>query len=174
MGRYLLLIATLLAAFTTAGAAPPALSGTWVVDPSRSEGLAPTIKGIELTVGQNGDRVEIVDKFTTTDGERTDKDAYTIDGKEAEYTPVIMARFNGGSARNVAVGNGKRVATWAPDANGFDLTETFTVETPMGEEQIQTTRKWRLSADGRTLTIEMVVDQGPPQMRNWKYVYTKQ
>jgi ribulose bisphosphate carboxylase small subunit len=45
------------------------------------------------------------------------------------------------------------------DGNGFDVTEEFVMNQPDGSEAtVRSNRRWILSADGKTLTIEMVVE----------------
>lgn len=59
-----------------------------------------------------------------------------------------------------AVGKGNRTAKWAADSNSFEVNEKATFDTLEGAVTVQTTRKWTLSPDGKTLRIEMTVD-GP-------------
>jgi hypothetical protein len=55
-------------------------------------------------------------------------------------------------------GKGKRTAKWLPRGNGIVVSEETTVETDKGPVTSQLTRKWILSPDGTTLTIDMYHD----------------
>ena len=122
-------------------------SGIWTLDSGKSAGVPPGLIQT-MTVTQNGDRVETETKSKEGEGqERVGKDAYVLDGKETDFT---MAR----SANKT-----KRVSKRADDGNGFDVTEEAIVNTPNGSEvTVRSNRRWILSADGKTLTIEMVVE----------------
>ena len=137
-------IAALFLIFSGASfAAVPNLSGTWTLDATKSEGLP---AGINQTVviKQDGDKVLIETKTNTEKGEQTLSESYTLDSKETEYTPKVP---NG-----VTNAKGKRTAKWTTD--GFEIYETITADAPNGAVTVQTTRKWLLSADGKTLKIE--------------------
>lgn len=123
----------------------PDFSGAWALDRDRSIGLPPGMDQA-MTVAQSGDRIELETKLITAQGERVLKDAYTLDGKEAEFTP---------QGPQGPTGKGKRTAKWLPRGNGIVVNEETTVETPKGPVTSQLTRKWILSPDGTTLTIDM-------------------
>ncbi len=136
--------------------APPAttsakadFNGTWALDKTNSEGLPPGMDQL-MTVVQNGDKLSLETKLITEQGEQVVPDSYVLDGKEVEFTP----KGPGG-----LTGKGKRTAKWGSD-NSIEVSETATFDTPESTATFQTTRKWMLSADGKTLKIEMTVD-GP-------------
>ena len=131
-------------------AAKADFNGVWTLDASKSEGLPPGMIQI-MTVTQKGDRVEIETKVKVKEGEeRVSKDAYALDGKETDFTPPVPA----GAAKKA-----KRVSKWTDDGNGFDVTEEAVLNAPDGgEATVRAKRRWRLSADGKTLTIEMEVE----------------
>ena len=131
-------------------AAKSDLSGVWTLDAGKSEGLPPGIMQT-MTVTQNGDRVEVETKSKVGEGqERVGKDAYVLDGKETDFT---MPGPGGGAKK------AKRTIKWTDDGNGFDVTEESVLNAPDGgEATVRTARRWRLSADGKTLTIEMEVE----------------
>ncbi len=53
----------------------------------------------------------------------------------------------------------KRVSKLTADGNGFVVTEEFVLNAPDGgEATVRANHRWILSADGKTLTIEMVVE----------------
>jgi hypothetical protein len=132
-------------------AAKADFSGVWTLDAGKSEGLPPGMTQT-MTVTQKGDRVEIETKVKVKEGEeRIGKDAYVLDGKETDFTPPVPA----GAAKKA-----KRVSKWTDDGNGFDATEEAVLNAPDGggEATVRAKRRWRLSADGKTLTIEMEVE----------------
>ncbi|HEX8174874.1 MAG TPA: hypothetical protein VF543_07130 [Pyrinomonadaceae bacterium] len=152
-------VAALVFALSLVGASAKAdFSGTWTLDKSRSEGLPPAIKDQVMVVKQDGDKVNIDSKLTTESGEQNVTDVYVLDGKPADFTQ----KGPGG-----AEGKGKRTAKWAADGNGLDVKEEVTFETPNGSLALDVTRKWTLSADGKTLTVEMNIASamGTQQMK---------
>ena len=122
-------------------------SGVWTLDASKSANVPPGLIQT-MTVTQNGDRVEVETKSKAGEGqERVGKDAYVLDGKETDFTMGRGAK------------NAKRVSKLTADGNGFVVTEEFVVNQPDGgEATVRANRRWILSADGKTLTIEMVAE----------------
>lgn len=100
---------------------------------------------------QTGDKLSLETKLITQEGERVVSDSYVLDGKEAEFTP---------KAPNGQAGKGKRTAKWVADGNGIEINENSTFDGPEGAVNIQMTRTWTLSADGKTLKIEIAAE-GP-------------
>jgi hypothetical protein len=151
----------------TALAADPArpdFSGQWELDAAKSEGLPPDTKQ-SMTVKQTGDRLEVVTKITRPQGDRTVNDTYTVDGKQAEFNPAMLA---GGTAKN-----GLRTASWSADGSGMDVLEQADVETSQGADTIKGKRIWRLSEGGKVLTIEIDLAGGQGPIKG-KRVYQKQ
>ncbi|HWT04058.1 MAG TPA: hypothetical protein VN256_27670 [Pyrinomonadaceae bacterium] len=126
----------------------PNFSGAWALDKGRSIGLPPGMDQA-MTVVHSGDKIELETKLITAQGERVVKDAYTLDGKEAEFTP---------QGPQGPAGKGKRTAKWLPRGNGIVVNEESTIPTDKGPVTQQLTRKWILSPDGTTLTIDMYHD----------------
>ena len=83
-------------------------------------------------------------------------------GKEAEFTPA------GGQPD----AKGKRSATWLPDGR-IIINDKITSTTPKGPVIQEITRKWTLSADGRTLTIDYYIDDQRGSFES-KRVFVKQ
>ena len=135
---------------TEGNAAKVGFSGTWALDKNNSEGLPPGMDQL-MTVVQTGDKLSLETKLITEQGEQVVPDSYILDGKEVDFTP----KTPGGQS-----GKGKRIAKWGADSNSIDVTEKATFDTPEGTIDVQATRKWVLSPDGKTLKIEMTVD-GP-------------
>lgn len=148
--------------FVVAASAKADFSGTWVLDKGASEGLPPGMNQI-MTVTQVGDKLSLETKLITEQGERTVPDAYVLDGKETEFTPQTPAG---------ATGKGKRTSRWSADGNGIEVKEEATFETEDGAVTLQTTRKWTLSPDGKTLKIEMDV-QGPNGAQHIKRTFNR-
>ena len=140
-------------------------SGVWTLDSGKSAGVPPGLIQT-MTVTQNGDRFEVETKSKAGEGgERVGKDAYVLDGKETDFTMGRGAK------------NAKRISKWANDKNVFDVSEEAVLSAPDGgEAKFRANRRWILSADGKTLTIEMVAenpnDASKPRSRS-KRVFVK-
>jgi hypothetical protein len=128
-------------------AAQSDFSGVWTLDASKSANVPPGLIQT-MTVTQNGDRVEVETKSKVGEGqERVGKDAYVLDGKETDFTMGRGAK------------NAKRVSKRTDDGNVFVVTEEAVLNAPDGSEAaFRGIRRWILSADGKTLTIEMVAE----------------
>lgn len=161
-GAVLMIYALSVSTFGQGAVAKADLSGTWALDKARSEGLPPGMDQT-LTLKQTGDRVEVEAKISGPQGEQTVTDGYILDGQPKDFEPALVG---GGK------GKGKRTSTWAADGGGFDASEEATLQGPDGEETVKATRRWRLSPDGKTLTIEMSFE-GPGGGGKSKRVFTK-
>jgi hypothetical protein len=141
----------------------PDFSGTWALDKSKSEGLPPQLQNQILTVTQKGDKVDIQAKVTTDQGEDTISDSYTVDGKEAPFTP----KGPGG-----LTGTGKRTTHWSADGKSLEAKEDATFDVQGNPVSVQSTRNWTLSPDGKTLTIMQTISS-PEGEQQVKRVFTK-
>ncbi|MCA1629443.1 MAG: hypothetical protein LC785_07020 [Acidobacteria bacterium] len=153
-----------LASVAAAAAAKADFSGTWVLDVSKSEGVP---QGYEqtITVKQDGDKITTDVKMKSPQGERAITDGYVVDGKEVEFTNTMLRGMTG---------KGKRTTKWSADGNGIEISEVTDAVTPDGETaKIKAARKWTLSADGKTLTIEQTLDT-PRGSQTTKRVFNKQ
>ena len=137
-------------------------SGTWILDKTKSEGLPPGLDQ-HMTVVHTGDKLKLETKLINEEGERVVSDSYTLDGKETEFTPQTP---------NGPAGKGKRTAKWSADGNGIEVTENSTFDGPEGPVSIQMTRLWTLSADGKTLKIDLTAD-GPNGKQQVKRTFVK-
>jgi len=146
-----------------AAAAKADFSGKWVMDKAKSEGVPPAMEQT-MTVTQTGDKIEFETKIVGPQGERVSKDSYTADGKETDFSP---------QGPQGAMGKGKRIAKWSADGAALEVSETATLDGPNGPDEVSATRKWSLSADGKTLTIEMTFS-GEQGTRKTKRVFVKQ
>src|SRR4051812_6514477 len=142
------IVATLSLGHLASGAdtAKPNFSGTWELDAKKSEGIPEGTNQI-LTVKQAGDRIDVETKMSGPQGDRTLPDAYVVNGKEADFQPPVIS---GGTAKG-----GKRVSTWAKDGAGFDVQEQAQIDGAEGADELKGKRTWRLSPDGKVLTIEL-------------------
>jgi hypothetical protein len=129
-----------------ADTAKPNFTGTWELDAKKSEGVPEGLTQV-LTVKQADDRIDVEIKMSGPQGDRTLSDAYVVNGKEADFKPPVVT---GGTAKG-----GTRVSTWAKDGAGFDVEEKAQIDGPEGADELKGKRTWRLSPDGKVLTIEM-------------------
>ena len=162
--------ALLLLAATAAAAAAlarPNFSGTWELDQSRSHSIPPDMKQT-LTVTQEGDRVSVELKVVTAQGERVIKEAYTLDGKEAEFAPPVPPN----APKDAPAPKGKRAARWMANDRGFIIEDEVVNRTPQGgTETVLIARKWMHWPDG-TLSIETITERGGNAFNN-KRVFVK-
>jgi hypothetical protein len=144
----------------------PNFTGTWVLDRSRSIGLPPGIEQT-MTVVQNGDKIELETKVVSPQGEQVIKDSYMLDGKEGEFTP---------QGANVPPNTkGKRTSKWFTRGNGTSgvlVSEETTATSDKGTVTNQLMRKWIMSPDGTTITIDMYHD-GPRGSFETKRIFVK-
>jgi hypothetical protein len=142
-------------------ASKPNFSGTWIMDQSKSfsnpSGLNQT-----LIVVQNGDEIKLEARLSTPQGEQTISESYKLDDREMEFTPP-------GATPGT---KGKRRASWLPDQRGIMVADEITRESPSGPVVERTVRKWRLAADGLTLTIDYYIDT-PKMSYESKRVFVK-
>ena len=146
-----------------ASAANVNFNGTWVMDSSRSIGQPPNSEQT-MIIKQTDETIQFEFKLATPQGVRTITDNYTLDGKEAEFTPQVPP--------GAPPAKGKRNVTWLPRGNGIVVTEETSAETPSGTVKTQQTRKWMLSPDGQTLTIDLYFD-GPTVSFETRRVFVK-
>ena len=120
-------------------------SGSWTMDKSKTEGLPPNMEQ-KMKVTQEGDKLELETNIFADDNVSTVNDSYIINGKEVEFP----SRLN-----ETIETKGKRVAKWNADGRGFEVNEESVFDTPEGKVTVTLQRKWNLSADGKTLVIEL-------------------
>ncbi|MGH9856093.1 MAG: hypothetical protein ACREBD_40175 [Blastocatellia bacterium] len=120
-------------------------NGIWVMDKTKAEGLPPDMDQ-KMRIRQDGDRLDLETDLIVNDNINTVHDGYDISGKEVEFTARL------GNGQEV---KGKRIAKWSADGAGIEVSEEATFDTPDGKVTITMRRKWTLSADGKTLVIEL-------------------
>jgi hypothetical protein len=141
----LLSLVTLLGVFSFA-ADKPNFSGTWTLDKDKSFSNPPGLEQT-MTITHNGDQIKLEGKQKTVRGEVDLNESYTLDGKQADFTPP-----------NPPNAKGKRKASWLPNNKGFLIEDEITSDSPNGAVTQNITRKWQLSTNGNTLTIDYYFD----------------
>jgi hypothetical protein len=139
----------------------PNFSGTWVLDKDRSFSNPPGLEQT-MTITHNDDQIKLEGKQKTARGEIDLNESYTLDGKQTDYTPP-----------NPPKAKGKRKASWLPNNKGILIEDEMTSTSPDGKEVTQQiARKWQLSIDGSTLTIDYYFD-GPRGSFESKRVFVR-
>ena len=149
----------LLAAFPAVPPKPD-ISGKWVMDKDRSfsnpAGLDQT-----MTIAHGGNDVKVDAVLKTPQGERSVSESWAIDGQEREFTPVT------------AGATGKRTASWLPGDRGILVRDETVTGSPNGPVKQVVTRKYTLSLDRRTLTVDYYSDT-PRGSFESKRVFTRE
>ena len=159
----------LAAAAFAADTARPNFSGVWELDQTRSHSIPPDIKQT-MTVVHEGDRVTVETKIVSAQGERVVKDAYTLDGKEAEFAPPVPPN----APKDAPAPKGKRTARWMANGKGFIIEDEIVNQTPQGgSETILIARKWMHWPDG-TFSIETITERGGNAFNNKRVFVKKQ
>ena len=141
-------------------------SGEWQLDKARSEGLPPGSDQF-MTVKQQANRLDVKVRVTGGPaGDRTLEDAYVLNGEATDFKPPMIG--GGGTVKSA-----KRTASWAGEGRGFDAVEQAEVEGDEGSGTIKATRAWRLSEDGKTLTVEMAMTTPDGSVNKSKRVFAK-
>jgi hypothetical protein len=143
MGISIVLVALLLAG----APARPDFTGSWAFDKDRSFSN-PAGMDQTMQVQHTGERVSIDAQLVTSQGRQNVQEEWTLDGVEREFTPAAPPDAKG-----------KRKAYWLPMDRGLVVEDTVTVQTPTGPAQYLTTRRWTLSADAQTLTVDYYIDR---------------
>lgn len=158
------LAAFVLVAVSVAAAAKPNFAGSWTLDASKSECGQRGCGTETMTVKQDGDKLDVERKITTPQGERTTSDSYVADGKEGDFTMQMMGNSQ----------KGKRTVKWSADASALEIKETASFQTPDGgTANLETSSKWTISGDGKTLTIEQT-RTSPRGTQTSKRIFNKQ
>ena len=155
-------VTALLALAAVSPGSRPDFSGNWVLDKNRSFSNPPGLDQT-MTIVHNGEEVGVKAKITSAQGERMIEEAWTLDGKEREFTPTGPQQG----------GRGKRKAYWLPENRGVVVIEETTSDSPNGPVTQQTTRKFTLSPDAITLTVDYYFD-GPRGSFEAKRIFVKQ
>lgn len=122
----------------------PNFSGKWKLDKDRSFSNPPGLDQT-MTIAHTGDQVKFEAVVKTARGEQTVNEIYTLDGKETDFKPAAPPNATG-----------KRRASWLPNGQGVMIQDQTTVD---GKVASEVARKWTLSADGKTMTIDYFIDE---------------
>lgn len=139
-------------------------SGTWILDKDKSAGLPPNFDQT-LKIKQNETQIEVEAVIKGAQGEQTVRDVYVLGGKEVEFVPPVLG--------SVTARKGKRTSKLSAEGKVLEVTEEAPVTGPDGEFMLKAKRRWSLSADGKTLTMEMTID-GPTGLLETKRVFVRQ
>jgi hypothetical protein len=118
------------------------LSGTWALDKDKSFSNGPEFDQT-MTISQSGGKVKLDGKQKSPRGEVTINEEYSIDGKEADFTPPTQPNAKG-----------KRKASWLANGRGVIVED----EINDGQTTRRIARKMTLSADGNVLTVDYFID----------------
>lgn len=140
--------------------ARPNFTGTWELDQSRSHSVPRDVQQT-MTVVHEGDSVSVETKIVDPRGERTVKDAFKLDGKEAAFDPPKPPN----APADAPAPKGKRAGRWMPNDRGFIIEEEIVAQTPKGEDVAIVARKWMHWPDG-TLSIEIITERGGNAFNN--------
>ncbi len=144
------------------------LSGKWVMDKAKSEGLPPDMEQT-MNITQKGDELTIATTVKTSQGEQTLTDTYKLNGKPVEFTPSRPTPDGG-----TITGKGTKTGTWAAEGKELELVQEEHLEVPSGEEiTIKITRKWHIAADGKSITIDLTAET-PNGPQSTKRLFVKQ
>ncbi len=159
--RTMLLSLVLLFGVLSFAADKPNFSGTWVLDKDKSFSNPPGLEQT-MTITHNGDQIKLEGKQKTVRGEVDLNESYTLDGKQNDFTPP-----------NPPNAKGKRKASWLPNNKGVLIEDEIISNSPEGQQVTQNiARKWQLSPDGSTLTIDYYFD-GPRGSFEGKSVFVR-
>jgi len=122
----------------------PNFNGNWSLDKGRSFSNPPGLEQT-ATITQTGDQIKFDTKLKTDrGGPQAITETYTLDGKEVEFKPPAPPNATG-----------KRTASWLPNGRGALIKDETAVD---GKVVQTTTRKWTLSADGKSLIVDYFID----------------
>ncbi len=121
----------------------PNFNGTWVLDKDKSFSNGPQFDQT-MIVAHQGETIKVEAKQKSPRGEVTINEDYNLNGQPAEFTPQAPPNSRG-----------RRKASWLPGGHGILIEDEITAE---GKIVNQTMRKWTLSADGKTLIVDLYLD----------------
>ncbi|MBI3651843.1 MAG: hypothetical protein HY231_12555 [Acidobacteria bacterium] len=148
---------------TSGLAAPQAdFNGRWLMDRDQSEGMPQGLDQV-MIIKQSGDQINLDTRVLPDDQlGYTQSDVYLVNGQMQDFTP----------RRGGVDGKGKRTAKWTDDGQGIAIVEAVWFDTPQGQLEMHITRNWRLSGDGKIITIEMTQKDQQGTTRT-KRIFTK-
>ena len=154
--RSALLLATLsLTAISLAAMARPNLTGTWTLDPAKSDfGPMPGPSSMTRVITHDDPALAIKTTQSGQRGEFTTELKYTTDGKE--------------SVNTTRMGDVKSVVSW----DGDTLVVKYKIDNPNAGE-LTFVERWSTGDGGKSMTVKTKVT-GPPQPIDRTLVFTKE
>lgn len=140
----------------------PNFSGTWGLNEDKSELGERGMRGaaVKLVITQEGNNMSM-DKTTRRQSgeENTSAEKYTLDGKECENPSFNRPK--------------KSTVNWSEDGKSLTIKSTTVFERDGQETEINTIEIFKLSADGKSLSIDYT-SKSPRGERKNTFVYDKQ
>lgn len=144
------------------------LSGKWVMDKAKSEGLPPDMEQT-MNITQKGDELTIATTIKTDQGERTLTDTYKLDGKSVEFNASRPTPDG-----QTIEGKGTKTGKWSTEGKELEIVQEEHLTVPSGEEvTIKITRNWHIAADGKSITIDLTAET-PNGPQSTKRLFVKQ
>ena len=148
-------IALLLTALTLTANAKPNLTGTWKLDPAKSEfGPMPGPSSMTRVIDHNDPAMAVKTTQAGQRGEFTTELKYTTDGKE--------------SVNTTRMGEVKSMVAW----DGDTLVVKYKLNTPNAGE-LNFEERWEVEGGGKSMTVKTKVT-GAGEPMNRKMVFTKE
>ena len=123
--------------------AQPNFTGSWAFNESKSNfgGSEFRFAATAMTVVQDVNNMTIESTMPSRDGgERKSTDKYTFDGKVCENPMFNSVR--------------KSMLTWSEDKSDLTIASVMNFERDGQSQEFKTTAIWKLTEDGKVLTIE--------------------
>jgi hypothetical protein len=141
------------------------LSGIWKLDSRAGSSGYPADVGVVLKVAQTGETISIEQSFTGLEmGDGTIRDVYVVSGKRERYSV---------KAPTGQTVSGLRTSRWVDKGRVLEVADEADNDSPAGPLRITSQATWRLSDDGRTLTI-VRYSQSPLGERQLTQVFRRQ
>lgn len=143
------------------------MAGKWKMDMDKSElGERSRLQSMDMTVEISGNTmsVERMPKLAEGGGGGMGRGRGMMGGGKLTYDLS-------GKETSASVGMGGEVKLKAvKEAGGLKLTQVRSIETQMGAMTVTTVETWKLSADGKALTIDLSTET-PRGSRTQKLIY---
>jgi hypothetical protein len=123
--------------------AQPNFSGSWAYNESKSTlGEGPMMSATSMTINQQAGLISVdLTQPSFDGGEEKRSEKYTLDGKES----VNLGMMNS---------NVKSIVTWSEDKKELKFAKNTTFDMNGEKMEMKSTEGWKLSDDGKTLTLK--------------------
>jgi hypothetical protein len=126
--------------------AQPNFSGSWAFNESKSTlGDGPMMSATSMTINHQADLISIdlvQPSFDGGDEKRSEK--YTLDGKESVNQGMMNSSV-------------KTITTWSDDKKELKFAKNILFDMNGDNMEMKSTEAWRLSDDGKTLTVKSLM-----------------